>query len=49
MGNHEIAKFFKAKDTVCGTKLKTSDCERIFSVPTSDNGLISKNYKILRT
>ena len=40
--------FYKAKDTVNKMKFQPTDCENIFTNPTSDRGLISKIYKELK-
>jgi hypothetical protein len=40
--------FCKAKDTVNKTKRPPTDCERIFTYPISDRGLISSIYKELK-
>jgi hypothetical protein len=40
--------FSKAKDTVNNTKWQHTDCEKIFTNPTFDRGLISKTYKELK-
>jgi hypothetical protein len=38
----KLQSFWKAKDTINGTKQKPTDWEKIFTNPTSDTGLISK-------
>ena len=48
MGPHKVAKFCKAKDTVNKTKRPPTDCERIFTYPKSDKGLISNIYRELK-
>ena len=40
--------FCKAKDTVNRKKKQPTDCEKIFTNPTSDKGLIAKLYKELK-
>ena len=40
--------FYKAKDTVNKMKFQPTDCENIFTNPTSHRGLISKIYKELK-
>jgi hypothetical protein len=40
--------FCKAKDTVNRKKKQPTDCEKIFTNPTSDKGLIAKIYKELK-
>ena len=44
----KLRSFCKAKDTVSKTKSLPSDCEKIFTNPSSDKGLISKIYKELK-
>jgi hypothetical protein len=41
----KLQSFCKAKDTVNKTKRPPTDCERIFTNPKSDRGLISNIYK----
>jgi hypothetical protein len=43
-----LQSFCKAKDTVSKTKRPPTDCERIFTNPKSDRGLISIIYKELK-
>ena len=43
-----LQSFCKAKDTVNKTKRSPTDCERIFTYPKSDRGLISNIYKELK-
>ena len=40
--------FYKAKDTVNRTKEEPTYWEKIFPHPTSDRGLISNIYKLLK-
>ena len=44
----KLQSFCKAKDTVNKTKRPPTDCERVFSNPKSDRGLISNMYKELK-
>ena len=44
----KLRSFCKAKDTVSKTKRLPSDWEKIFTNPSSDEGLISKIYKELK-
>ena len=44
----KLQSFCKAKDTVKRTKRQQSNWERIFTIPTSDRGLISNMYKELK-
>jgi len=44
----KLKSFCKVKDTVIRTKQQSTDCEKIFTNPTSDKGLISKIYKELK-
>jgi hypothetical protein len=44
----KLQSFCKAKDTVNKTKRPPTDCERIFTNPKSDRGLISNIYKELK-
>jgi hypothetical protein len=44
----KLQSFYKAKDTVSKTKRPPTDCERIFTYPKSDRGLISNIYKELK-
>jgi hypothetical protein len=48
MGSHKLQSFCKAKDTVNRTKWQSTDWEKIFTNPTSDRGIISKIYKVLK-
>ena len=41
----KLESFCKAKDTVNKTKQQPTEWEKIFTIPTSDRGLISKIYK----
>jgi hypothetical protein len=41
----KLQSFCKAKDTIKKTKRPPTDCERIFTNPKSDRGLISNIYK----
>ena len=41
----KLRSFYKAKDTVNKTKRQPTEWEKIFTNPTSDKGLISKNIK----
>ena len=41
----KLKRFCKAKDTVNRTKWQPSNGEKIFTNPTSDQGLILKIYK----
>jgi hypothetical protein len=43
-----LQRFCKVKDTVSETKRPPTNCERIFSYPKSDRGLISNIYKELK-
>jgi len=40
--------FCKIKHTVIRTKQQPTDCEKIFTNPVSDRGLMSKLYKELK-
>jgi hypothetical protein len=44
----KLQSFCKAKDTVNKTKRPQTDCERIFTYPKSDRGLISNIYEELK-
>jgi len=44
----KLQSFCKAKDTVVRTKRQPTDCEKIFTNPTSDRGLIFLIYKELK-
>jgi hypothetical protein len=44
----KLQSFWKVKDTVNKTKRPPTDCERIFTYPKSDKGLISNIYKELK-
>jgi hypothetical protein len=44
----KLQSFCKAKDTVNKTKRPPTDCERIFTYPKSDTGLIFNIYKELK-
>jgi hypothetical protein len=44
----KLQSFCKAKDTVNRTKRSPTDCERIFTNPKSDRGLISNICKELK-
>jgi hypothetical protein len=44
----KLQSFCKKKDTVNKTKRPPTDCERIFTYPKSDRGLISNIYKELK-
>ena len=44
----KLQSFCKAKDTVNRTKQQPTNWEKIFTNPTSDRGLISNVYKILK-
>jgi hypothetical protein len=42
----KLKSFCKAKDTIKRIKRQPTECEKIFTTPTSDRGLISKRiYK----
>ena len=44
----KLQSFFKAKETVNGTKQQPTDWEKVFISPTSDRELISNIYKELK-
>jgi hypothetical protein len=44
----KLKSFCKAKDTITGTEQQPTKCEKIFTNPSSDRGLISKIYKELK-
>ena len=44
----KLQSFCKEKDTVNKTERPPTDCERIFTYPKSDRGLISNIYKDLK-
>ena len=44
----KLQSFCKAKGTVNRTKQQATNCEKIFTNPTSDRGLISNIYKELK-
>ena len=41
----KLRSFFKAKDTVTNQNGQPTECEKIFTNPTLDSGLVSKIYK----
>jgi hypothetical protein len=49
MGSHKTANHYKAKDTVNRIKQHATYWEKIFTNPTSDRELISKELKEQRT
>ncbi|KAL6036127.1 hypothetical protein STEG23_017009 [Scotinomys teguina] len=44
----KLRSFCRAKDTVTKTKCQPTECEKTFTNPTSDRGLISRIYKELK-
>jgi hypothetical protein len=44
----KLKSFCKAKGTANRTEWKPSECEKIFTNPTSYRGLISKTYKVVK-
>jgi hypothetical protein len=44
----KLQSFCKAKNTVNRTKQQPTDCEKFFTNPTLDSGLISSTYKELK-
>ena len=44
----KLRSFCKAKDIVIKTKQQPTEWEKIFTIPASDKGLISKIYKELK-
>jgi hypothetical protein len=44
----KLQRFCKAKETVNKTKRQLTDWKKIFTNPTSDRGLISNIYKVLK-
>ena len=44
----KLRNFSKAKDTVNKTKRQPTECEKIFTNPSADKGLISNIYKELK-